>query len=101
MLRIKCPFCGERDYTEFRYGGDASRERPAHGSTDRKVWCDYIFLFENPRGQHEEYWQHVLGCRQWLVLERSTATNHTGPSWAARSPARTAEAMTVGEAVTK
>ena len=23
MLRITCPWCGERDYTEFRYGGDA------------------------------------------------------------------------------
>jgi heterotetrameric sarcosine oxidase delta subunit len=101
MLRIECPFCGERDYTEFRYGGDARRERPAHGSADPKVWYDYVFLFENPKGLHQEYWQHVLGCRQWLVLERSTATNHIGPSWAARDPGRTAEAMAVGEAVTK
>ncbi len=31
MLKIPCPNCGERHYTEFRYGGDASKRRPAHG----------------------------------------------------------------------
>lgn len=75
MLRIPCPACGERDYTEFRYGGDASKPRPVHSSTDRKEWHDYVFLFSNPEGPHREFWQHVLGCRQWLVVERNTATN--------------------------
>jgi sarcosine oxidase subunit delta len=100
MLRIQCPFCGERDYTEFRYGGDARRERPAHDSTDTKAWYDYVFLFENPKGLHQEYWQHVLGCRQWLVLERNTATNQIGSSRAARRPVRTAEAWVGREAAT-
>jgi sarcosine oxidase delta subunit len=27
MLRIPCPLCGERDYTEFHYGGDAGKRR--------------------------------------------------------------------------
>ena len=27
MIRITCPYCGERDYSEFAYGGDASRKR--------------------------------------------------------------------------
>ena len=101
MLRIQCPFCGERDYTEFRYGGDARRERPAHGSTDQKTWYSYVFLFENPKGLHREFWQHLLGCRQWLVLERSTATNHTATSWAARDFVRLGEAIALGETVTK
>jgi sarcosine oxidase subunit delta len=34
-----------------------------------------VFVFGNPKGLHREYWQHVMGCRQWLVLERNTATN--------------------------
>ena len=34
MLRITCPFCGERDYTEFRYGGDASLIRIDEGNFD-------------------------------------------------------------------
>jgi methylglutamate dehydrogenase subunit B len=87
MLRITCPFCGERDYSEFRYfryGGDASRPRPAHGSGDAKTWHDYVFVFDNPKGPHTEYWQHVLGCRQWLILGRNTATNEVGTSRPAR-----------------
>ena len=87
MLRIACPFCGERDYTEFRYGGDATRPRPAHGTADLKAWHDHVFLFDNPKGLHREYWQHLLGCRQWLVLERNTATNEVGSSRPARDRA--------------
>ncbi|MGH6932908.1 MAG: sarcosine oxidase subunit delta [Dongiaceae bacterium] len=87
MLRITCPWCGERDYTEFRYGGDARKQRPPHGAGDLKTWHDHVFLFDNPKGSHREYWQHVLGCRQWLVLERDTATNAVG----ALQPARDAE----------
>jgi len=74
-MRITCPVCGERDYTEFRYGGDASKMRPAHGTADMNAWYEYVFVFGNPKGPHREYWQHVMGCRQWLVLERNTATN--------------------------
>ena len=51
MLRITCPFCGERDYTEFRYGGDATKPRPAHGTSDRQVWHDFVFLFDNPNAK--------------------------------------------------
>jgi len=84
MLRIECPLCGKRDYTEFRYGGDASKHRPAHGVADRRAWHEYVFLFANPKGHHLELWQHVLGCREWLVLERDTSTNDTGKSLLAR-----------------
>jgi methylglutamate dehydrogenase subunit B len=78
MLLIPCPTCGERHYTEFRYGGDAAKRRPAHAEETVQTWCDYVFLFDNPKGAHVEYWQHVLGCRQWLILERDTATNAVG-----------------------
>lgn len=90
MLRITCPACGERDYTEFRYGGDATKTRPEHGAADCNAWHNYVFLFDNPKGAHREYWQHVLGCRQWLILNRDTATNVVGESWLARDldPAR-------------
>lgn len=84
MLRITCPWCGTRDYTEFRYGGDAGKARPVHGEGDAVAWHDHVFLFDNPKGPHTEYWQHVLGCRQWLVLERNTATNEAGASRPAR-----------------
>ncbi len=74
-MKIPCPHCGERDVAEFRYGSDATKTRPAHGKGTQKIWHDYVFLFENPKGPHEEYWHHVLGCRQWFKLKRNTATN--------------------------
>jgi sarcosine oxidase subunit delta len=88
MLRITCPCCGERDYSEFRYGGDATKRRPAHGTADMKAWHDHVFVFDNPKGPHREFWQHVLGCRQWLVLDRDTATNEVGASMPAREAVR-------------
>ncbi len=72
MLLLSCPYCGPRDHSEFRYGGDASKTRPAHGAADPKVWHDHVFLFDNPKGAHKEYWQHVLGCRRWMIVERDT-----------------------------
>ena len=74
-MRIPCPLCGEREVSEFRYGGDASKKRPALGEAGLKIWHEYVFTFENPKGLHEEFWQHTLGCRQWFKLKRNTATN--------------------------
>jgi methylglutamate dehydrogenase subunit B len=92
MLTIACPVCGRRDYTEFHYGGDASKPRPVHGTSDLRVWHDYVFVFDNPKGPHREFWQHVFGCRQWLVLERNTATDEAGESMLAREYAAQVEA---------
>ena len=78
MLRIDCPVCGLRDETEFTYGGDANVTRPAMDEMDAKVWSDYVFIRDNPRGMHKEYWHHAQGCRQWLVLERDTLTHEMG-----------------------
>jgi methylglutamate dehydrogenase subunit B len=74
-MRLPCPHCGPRDYSEFRYGGDAANARPQHGTGDLQAWHDYFFVFDNPKGTHAEYWQHVLGCRRWFTLKRNTATN--------------------------
>lgn len=78
MFRIDCPICGTRDHTEFAYGGDATVVRPAMDETDPDVWFDFVFLRDNPRGPHAEYWHHVQGCRQWLVVERDTLTHAMG-----------------------
>ncbi|MGD2172479.1 MAG: sarcosine oxidase subunit delta [Gammaproteobacteria bacterium] len=74
MIRINCPFCGERDHSEFTYGGDASIVYPALDAP-MEDWHDAIFLRENPRGMQSETWHHVNGCRMWLVVERDTMTH--------------------------
>ena len=89
-MLIPCPYCGPRDHSEFRYGGDASKTRPAHGTADQKVWHDHVFLFDNPKGAHQEYWQHVLGCRRWLVVERDTMSQAIAGSMPARDKVKAA-----------
>lgn len=78
MLRIKCPICGLRDETEFTYGGDATVKLPDLAETDPQKWGEYVFVRDNPRGPHQEYWHHVGGCRQWLVVNRNTLTHEIG-----------------------
>jgi sarcosine oxidase subunit delta len=53
-------------------------QRPAHAESDAEKWFAYVFLRDNPRGPHREYWHHVLGCRQWLKVERDTLTHVIG-----------------------
>jgi len=74
MIRIPCPFCGERDHSEFSYGGDGSIVYP---ELDAPVdqWVDAVFQRENIRGVQTESWQHVSGFRQWLLVERDTMTH--------------------------
>ena len=74
MLRIRCPWCGERDETEFRYRGDANLSRPA---TDAGLaaFTAYTYQRGNPRGWHLEWWLHVGGCRQLLKIVRHTVSH--------------------------
>jgi heterotetrameric sarcosine oxidase delta subunit len=74
MLRIRCPWCGERDESEFRYRGDASRPRPA-ADAGLAAFCDYVYQRDNPQGWHLEWWLHVGGCRTLLKIERHTLSH--------------------------
>ncbi len=74
MIRINCPFCGERDHSEFSYGGDGSIVYPALDAP-LEAWVEAVFQRENIRGVQTESWQHVSGCRQWLLVERDTMTH--------------------------
>ncbi len=74
MIRINCPFCGERDHSEFAYGGDASVQYPALDAPAEE-WHEAVFLRQNIRGKQAETWHHVSGCRMWLVIERDTLTH--------------------------
>ncbi len=74
MIRISCPFCGIRDHSEFSYGGDGTIDYPAlDGSV--QDWHDAVFMRENICGAQTETWQHIHGCRMWLLVERDTVTH--------------------------
>jgi sarcosine oxidase subunit delta len=80
-MRIPCCYCGARGNEEFAYLGDATVARPeADAATpldeaSRSKWTDYVYLRDNPSGTHRELWQHVAGCRAWLVVTRNLRTH--------------------------
>ena len=79
MLLIPCPWCGERDESEFTYGGSAERKMPAlDGKADLGDWHAFVHRRDNPKGAHREYWHHTHGCERWLVVERDTVTHAIG-----------------------
>jgi heterotetrameric sarcosine oxidase delta subunit len=76
MLLIDCPHCGPRAQIEFTYGGDATVARPADpDAMDKREWLDFVYLRDNPRGPHVEWWHHSAGCRRWLKVRRDTLTH--------------------------
>ena len=76
MLLITCPWCGPRAQIEFTYGGDASIVRPADpDAVSAGEWLDHVYLRDNPRGPHDEWWQHSAGCRSWIRVRRDTWTH--------------------------
>ena len=72
-MRIRCPFCGERDLIEFTYLGDASVQRPTTDAIGD--FHDAVYLRDNPAGRHNELWYHGSGCRSWLRVTRDTRTH--------------------------
>ena len=75
MLLIPCPWCGERDETEFRYGGQAHVPYPADpDALDDAAWARYLFFRDNPKGRFAERWYHAAGCRRWFDTVRDTVT---------------------------
>jgi len=59
MLRIKCPWCGERDQTEYQFGGEGHITRPENPAMAGDAeWADYLFY-----------------RRQWFNVARNTMTH--------------------------
>ena len=85
MLRIPCPWCGERNMVEFTYGGDASRPHPGLAA-EPAAYFEHVYLRANPRGPHLEYWHHVNGCRQWIKVKRDTLSHEITAAMPAATP---------------
>lgn len=91
-MRIPCPICGERALEEFTYRGDARPRRPAPETEELEPWYAYVYLRENPMGRMKELWQHLNGCRAWIVVERNTRTHEIFGSELARDSAEGGQA---------
>jgi heterotetrameric sarcosine oxidase delta subunit len=76
MFLIRCPYCGERDISDFAYGGEAHIARPVSSEAMSDAeWAGYVFLRTNPKGIFAERWNHQAGCRRWFNAIRNTATD--------------------------
>ena len=74
-MPICCPWCGEREQTEFSYHGEAHIVRPPRpAELSDEQWADYVFFRKNPKGVHYERWMHAFGCRRYFNMARNTAT---------------------------
>ncbi len=71
---ITCPHCGVRPKEEFSIRGDAGPLRP-QPEAKFAAWDAYVHLRDNVHGVMDEHWQHVGGCRRWLVVRRDTFTH--------------------------
>ena len=74
MMQLRCPWCGERPESEFHCGGTTAIARPPLTCTDDE-WAAYLFLRENPKGEHAERWRHTFGCGMWFNVLRDTVTH--------------------------
>ena len=74
---INHPLLGPRDAAEFTYLGDASLiDRPDwQAAAAAEQFYEYLYLRDNPAGEHRELWYHEQGDRSWLVVTRNTVTH--------------------------
>jgi heterotetrameric sarcosine oxidase delta subunit len=67
MNRLACPFCGPRELREFTF----HKTLPADGAGS-----EYQRTYERLASSELsiEHWQHVAGCRAWLLVRRNPST---------------------------
>jgi heterotetrameric sarcosine oxidase delta subunit len=76
-MKINHPLLGPRNASEFTILGDAKLlQRPNTSERDQaRVFYEYLYLRDNPIGQHQELWFHEQGDRSWLIVSRDTLTH--------------------------
>jgi methylglutamate dehydrogenase subunit B len=72
-LLVPCPNCGQREFTEFSYGGETNaRPKP---DAPRERLAKYLYVRRNTSGLQQEWWYHRAGCHSWFLARRETSTN--------------------------
>jgi sarcosine oxidase subunit delta len=66
MNQLTCPFCGPRGLHEYEF----RKTRESVTSSD----FANVYLRVDSLDLSTEYWQHVLGCRGWLLIRRNPST---------------------------
>tara|TARA_B110000259_G_scaffold14195_1_gene14926 strand:- start:180 stop:413 length:234 start_codon:yes stop_codon:yes gene_type:complete len=71
MFLITCPYCGEREQSEFKAGGEAHIERPKQPTElSDGEWAEYLFMRKNIKGIQLERWNmHMVVENGLMQLE--------------------------------
>ena len=67
MTRLHCPFCGPRELREFEF----YKTLPA---VDGASAFERTYERMADLDRSLEHWQHVGGCRAWLLVERNPSS---------------------------
>ena len=74
MQLFECPFCGERNETEFHFATEAGKPRPEPSNdTSAEKWADYVHFQTALEEEVTEIWVH-LTCGEFFLLTRNTRT---------------------------
>jgi sarcosine oxidase, subunit delta len=85
MILVPCPYCGPRNASEFRWGGEI-KPRPDPNNTTKEQWHDYLYFRRNAAGWITETWYHQAGCGRYFRGERDTVTNEIRTTYVGREP---------------
>ncbi|MCH9852965.1 MAG: sarcosine oxidase subunit delta, partial [Alphaproteobacteria bacterium] len=47
----------------------------ANDDNAQENFYNYVYLRDNPAGEHKELWYHEHGDRSWLIVTRDTITH--------------------------
>ncbi len=72
-LRVECPHCGSRPFTEFWCAGEMHPVPVGQEAVEANF--DRVWMRDNRAGVQVERWFHHAGCRRWLTCHRDTRTN--------------------------
>jgi sarcosine oxidase subunit delta len=70
VTRLACPFCGPRELREFEF-----RSTVAAAGSEGEFERTYLRVADT--GLSIEHWQHVGGCRAWLLVRRNPSSGET------------------------
>ncbi len=86
MLLINCPHCGERDQSEFSYGGRYAKYPALDSTASIEKWHRAIHLHHSSQNLIREYWYHECGCEQWIEIDRDVDSHEMTPVSGADEP---------------
>ena len=66
MSRLACPFCGPRELEEFSF----RKTLPDPGASAYASVYERTVMLDSSL----EHWQHVGGCRAWLLIRRNPSS---------------------------